>query len=470
MDEQTNFEAVPQPKKSRKKVLIPIIICAIVIALGILTWVLITLLSHNKSSDLSFNLFTNDLLAVQVNDKWGFINSKGDLVITPQYDDCYYGYTDESPTLIAVQSDKKWGYIDTSGTLVIPYKYDNAYSFCNGRAVIKDGEKYGFIDEKGMTVISAQFDDAFSFGDNELACVKVNDKWGYIDRDGNYVINPQFDSAYYFNEGTAIIQVGKKWGLIDKKGAYIVNPQYDSLSFSAVDSLLCFESNDKLGFLNTKGEVVIPPQFDDVSSFYNDLAWAKKDKKYGFINKKGEFVISPQFDLASIFYGDVAVVKQNEKYGLIDKNGKFVVNPQFDNFQVGKELTTVQENGTWGFIKPTGEYAIASKYHYASSMFDDGFAVVNNDNKKYIIINKYGEQICNMEFDGIGNMEVDTPTFCKEEGCYNSAATGGDGYCSEHSTDDDDDDDYLPYCDYYGCLNRVDSSYDKYCSEHSYLE
>lgn len=241
---------------------------------------------------------------------------------------------------------------------------------------------------------------------------------------------------------------------------------YDSLTFSESDSLLRFESNDKWGFLNTKGEVVIPPQFDTVSSFYNDLAMATKDKKYGFINKNGEFVISPQFNSASIFYGDVAVVEQNEKYGLIDKNGKFAVNPQFDDFQVGKELTAVQENGTWGFIKPTGEYAIASKYRYASSMFDDGFAVVINDNKKYIIINKYGEQICNMEFDGIGNTFVTAPTFCKEEGCYNSVGTESDGYCSEHSTDDD----YLPYCDYYGCLNRVDSSYDKYCSEHSYLE
>ena len=133
MNEQQNYTVSPSektmpPQKSKKKIVIPIVILGFIIIVGFLIWLYVSLFLPNHSSEQSMNLFSRDLVAVKTNDKWGFVNTEGTLVITPQYDD-YSISSSSSNDLIAVCSDKKWGYIDPSGTLIIPYQYDSAAPF-----------------------------------------------------------------------------------------------------------------------------------------------------------------------------------------------------------------------------------------------------------------------------------------------------------------------------------------------------
>jgi len=73
---------------------------------------------HGKSVILPrFQLardFTNGLAAVRLNNKWGFIDTKGNFVIEP----IYIKVGDVSERIIAVNTDGefgKWGYINTKG-------------------------------------------------------------------------------------------------------------------------------------------------------------------------------------------------------------------------------------------------------------------------------------------------------------------------------------------------------------------
>ncbi|MEK6497260.1 WG repeat-containing protein, partial [Campylobacter jejuni] len=54
------------------------------------------------------------------NGKYGFVNTKGDLVISCQYDNAL-SFTDG---LARVCMDGKYGFINTKGRLIIPYQYD----------------------------------------------------------------------------------------------------------------------------------------------------------------------------------------------------------------------------------------------------------------------------------------------------------------------------------------------------------
>ena len=57
-----------------------------------------------------------------------------------------YDYVDEySEGLARVHLNDKWGFIDKSGTLVIPCKYDYSDSFSEGLAKVQLNDKYGFI-------------------------------------------------------------------------------------------------------------------------------------------------------------------------------------------------------------------------------------------------------------------------------------------------------------------------------------
>ncbi|WP_055444358.1 WG repeat-containing protein [Lacinutrix himadriensis] len=92
-----------------------------------------------------------------------------------------------------------------------------------------------------------------------------------------------------------------------------------------------------------------------------ELALAKLDSKFGYISRTGDWHIQPQFKVAKNFSDDMAAA--------------------------------MNDKGKWGYINRQGEWAIPPKFKKAK-YFDSGIAVVL-DGRKWIYINKKGEQILN---------------------------------------------------------------------------
>ena len=84
------------------------------------------------------------ILAIREKGKWGYINDKGDVIVTPKYDTCTsfkYGYA-------RIKMGSKWGIIDRSGTEVIGTEYDGIYPGENGIFIFYD-KSWGIIDKSG---------------------------------------------------------------------------------------------------------------------------------------------------------------------------------------------------------------------------------------------------------------------------------------------------------------------------------
>lgn len=148
-------------------------------------------------------LFSEGLARVRLNEKWGFVDKNGNVVIIPQYD-----YAQSfSDGLALVQLNDKWSYIDKFGKEIIPLKYDKAWSFRDGRALVELDGKYGFIDKIGKEVIAPKYyyhspqlegigrkkirlDNGEKYSNppieffDGLAAVWRNDKRFYIDKNG----------------------------------------------------------------------------------------------------------------------------------------------------------------------------------------------------------------------------------------------------------------------------------------------
>lgn len=85
---------------------------------------------------------TKEPTAVQVGDKWGFVNLDGQMVIEPQYQDA----GSFSGGLAPVKTVSKWGYIDQENQLVIAAEYLEARSFYKGVAPVKKGNSWTAIE------------------------------------------------------------------------------------------------------------------------------------------------------------------------------------------------------------------------------------------------------------------------------------------------------------------------------------
>ena len=104
--------------------------------------------------------------------------------------------------LIPYQENEKFGFKDSIGNVVIAPKYDRVESFHKGFAPVNIGGSY-FVTEWGYT--------AFKGG-----------KWGFIDQTGKEITPIKYDVLGQFKDGRALVELNRKFGYIDTTGKEVV--------------------------------------------------------------------------------------------------------------------------------------------------------------------------------------------------------------------------------------------------------
>jgi hypothetical protein len=218
----------------------------------------------------------------------------------PRFEDIGWHDYKFSEGLAAVKLGDKWGYIDRRGRVVVSPRFDSANNFSEGLAVVEVNKKKGFIDRRGCWVIPPRFALADRFSEG-LASVNVgyrygmNDedpnrrdgKWGYVDRSGRFRVPAKYDWAGTFSEGLAVVRSGGAHGFIDRTGAVRIELKYeDAGEFS--EGLAGVRLNYKWGYIDRSGRMVIEPGFSAASRFSGGLAWVNGGDEY--INRVGEVV------------------------------------------------------------------------------------------------------------------------------------------------------------------------------------
>jgi hypothetical protein len=176
-------------------------------------WLSLWLLAVLVSSQA---LAREKLVPFEKEEKWGYKDSRGRVVIEPRY---VVAQEFLPGGIAAVADEKEWSYIDTKGNVVIkPFLFDNGPDyFREGLARFKSADQFGFFDQTGRKVIAAQFDFAAPFSEGLAAVCKAG-KWGFIDKKGRIVIPLRFEQVGDFKRGRAPVKLGGQLQSIDKRG------------------------------------------------------------------------------------------------------------------------------------------------------------------------------------------------------------------------------------------------------------
>jgi hypothetical protein len=160
----------------------------------------------------------NGLAVIEVEGKQALVDGKGNYILGPQDNDIV-----ESEgiyfTVPRVQNEK-YKFINSKGELLFEHFFDDVGIFSEGLARVKVNGQWGYLDQSGKLKIPVEFEDARDFADG-LAAVKSKGKWGFINKNGLLVILPKFDSAGDFDCGLAYVQQNKVKGYIDKRERWI---------------------------------------------------------------------------------------------------------------------------------------------------------------------------------------------------------------------------------------------------------
>ena len=131
--------------------------------------------------------YENDLIRAKKNGKWGYIDEQGKTIVEIKYD-WLFPIRD---SLVFVEINEKWGVINLKGEIITDdFKYDSIRQFSEGLAFVKQNDEWGVIDKQGRVVLAFQYDDVGHNGFKDgKAEVRKNGKAYFIDYYGKPIIN-----------------------------------------------------------------------------------------------------------------------------------------------------------------------------------------------------------------------------------------------------------------------------------------
>lgn len=170
-----------------------------------------------------------------------------------------YIYEAEDDGWRKVRNDDKYGFINKNGKLVVPVKYDYIYNVeDNGWRKVEVNDKYGFIGGNGKEIVKPKYDYIYSPEDNGWRRVELKDKYGFINSSGTEVVPAKYDYIYGPEDnGWRKVEVNDKKGYINADGTEIIPAVYDYM-YSWSGGLLKVEKGDKVGYINREGKLVMP--------------------------------------------------------------------------------------------------------------------------------------------------------------------------------------------------------------------
>lgn len=377
--------------------------------------------SVNGKTPLRFRIVQDDRI--------GYINEKGKIVIPPTY----LGGNEFSEGLAAVRNNGLYGFIDVNGKFVIQPAYDFASEFINGVAAVFLEDKLLYINKKGEVILPSVYRSLAFIDDEKAYITTVSKRQGIIDiSTKELLIDTVFSSVETFENRIAIVQEyispdsidthHKQVGIVRLNGSFIVPfGKYDQID-RFVDGLAVVKFRDAAnhnqrseGVIDTSGNLVFKrictgdnyisgnfcEGFAKMSLYRSDKS---TDRIYyeGFINLKGEVVLNnPDYRFVNEFSnGRVFVREEDGDYILLDRNFKRIGNNTYtyivnDRFQDGYAIVKTKDG--YGIIDTMANFVAAPKYDMIDriDIINDRFffSIDEKDDMLYGIADLHGNVI-----------------------------------------------------------------------------
>ena len=356
-----------EPKLNIKKVFAVLIAIAAIVMFGVGLKILVTPTSAKDSKTVAIKYYP-----VYTGEKWGVINSKGNIIVSPTYDD-----------MIVIPDNSKGVFICT---------YDVDYS--------KNTYKTKVVNEKNKEVISGyetieaieNYDkDNTLWYEKDILKVKKDGKYGLIDFKGRQIVSCEYDSITALKGTTnslLTIKDGQK-GIIDNTGAVIIENKYKNIKAISEKYengyIVQDSSTDKYGVINWNKKVALENKYEEIKEVYGNGNYyiVKQNGKWQIVDKEGTGYLVDKFtDIISI-NNENAIVKQSEKYGVVSiKDAKKIIDYKYDEIKIGtSENYIVKTNNKYGIIDSEGKTLIEAKYK--SIVYRDSINIFEATNENY---------------------------------------------------------------------------------------
>ena len=343
-----------QPKLNIKKVIATALIFAFIVMLIVLA----IILSKDKDKKTEEKNVALTYKTVYTNGKWGVINSKGESVISPTYNDMII-IPDEAKNLFICQenvdtdtekynsiaindkSEKQFTAYENIESIENIDKDGKLFFFDNTLKVSKNG-KYGLINFNGKELLATEYEtiEPIKFLKNSLITTKDGKK-GLVDNSGNVIIENKFEEIEAltdkYENGYIVKDNNGKYGVINYNKKQILECKYNEIKHVAGNDKYVVTEDNNLNLIDADGNILLINKFEDVISIDNENLIIKKGNSYGVMNTGGEIKIDTEYESLKYLFDGNYIAEKDSKYGIIDINNKEIIDFQYNDIDYMSE-------------------------------------------------------------------------------------------------------------------------------------
>ncbi|MCR9099459.1 MAG: WG repeat-containing protein [bacterium] len=355
----------------------------------------------------------------------------------------YVFIDDYSEGFARVKRNNKFGFYNAEGKLIIPFKYDYAGSFGEGKAIVKNLGKWFFINSKGENILELpkkfqyvdgierifpkvykctssgktfylhlndgdqflKIEDIRELSDSGISRFTVlenyRSKYGILNDQGRIVLPATYDKIHPYQEGLYTIQENTKYGVVNEKGVIIVPVKYQKIdryskfeehgiieaeierytwdvysatgkliishgeysSYQLLDDFIRVNRKGNYGVLDLQGEQVLPCEYASiVYESYPKQFIAEAKGHYGVLDTQGNIIIPFKYTYIEKFYiKNYRVREKSGEAGIISSEGKIIVPVQFSDIEMMDFLIKARLDQKYFFYNLSGEELLSNQ-------------------------------------------------------------------------------------------------------------
>ena len=258
---------------------------------------------------------------------FSFIDPLGNVLFPPVYENVQpftYG-------LAEVMLNQRWGIMDRKGQMVLPAEYEQMTTFFDSLFFAGNLDGMALFDMNMKPLTPFVYTWTGGMQDGRIPVQHQNGKYGFLDRQGREVIPCIYDEISLFGSGRAMVGLNNRYGIVDTTGRLVLPIEYESTTpkgerYVYRDDRALVEKGGKMGYVDLDGNLVIPLYFEEAYQFSEGLASVRFNGMWGYIDTKGDIFMPFIFDIASPYRWGRAEVYYNGALRNVDRHGRCVKN------------------------------------------------------------------------------------------------------------------------------------------------
>lgn len=352
------------------------------------------------------------VISVIDNNKIGFIDTLGKLLIEPSYpiekqtyreDKSQINIFDYGACLVEVEGEYRL--IDKQNRQIISDEYEITSRIGDAVAIKKAG-KYGIANSQGKILLYPQYLDITVLVESKLYAYKQITNtgipmFGLIDGKGEILTSAIYADFGIYNgkENTyikAYVEDGRQ-ALLDEDGKIILPASYQVCLPSKLPNYFHISQNLEQGIIGRDSVIYVPTAYERVEIMItNDTFFlAHKQNQTYIYNTAQKHIATIEgniLDIVNINNNTYFLIENFFSYGVQNQEGKWIIEPIYDEvLSIISDNICFRKKDKWGVINLDKQIVIDFKYKEARLAPSKKFLVLYDGKKDSKLLNIKGE-------------------------------------------------------------------------------